>query len=243
MSADPIDWIAMRTLPLVLVGLLLTGCLGSHASPDTACEPGEVDCTSFDEVLVQVYFEGAGEGLLVSEGIETIPIDCTTDRDHQQCFTVFDDAGGGGNFRIVATAQTGSVFDGWKPGSCTSESGAVCHLEFAQETADTTFAITARFDRIPVEMNEITLYNGTLGTANLVTDSEGQASGSLGPSSTRTVSVPSAIGSSITIRAFVGGTFAARVTCIVTAAAWQGGSTPLVDLFSDGGYVMHCNGF
>jgi len=231
-----------------LAALSALAFLAASCATDPNCNP-EFDpqgCPSFQQIGVYVSGAGTGNGQVVAEDINTVQIDCAIQGTTEQgpvCEHTFADAGGGGSFRLVATPDAGSVFAGWGAGSCSQVSGNVCILDFSASDGDVNFDVVAQFDLAP-NTDLMTLYNGTAQNANLVVGTETpSAANSLGPSATRDVAIATAIGTVVSARAYVGGTQVASTSCTVTAAAWQGGSHPLVALFTDGAYILTCSNF
>lgn len=140
-------------------------------------------------------------------------------------------------------AQPGS----WTPGAGMAGTyGLWARAPLSQNIANNPVRFTATaVGGPPPTTNVLTLYNGTGAAANLVLPGETpSAANSLGPSGTRAVQIPTAIGTAVTVRAFVANAEVASTTCTVTANTWRsGGLPPLVALFSDGGYHLSCNSF
>jgi|GEM_PF-2655017 len=233
----------LRLVALSAFALLAKGC-----ATDPFCDP-EFDpegCASFQQIGVHVTGTGAGSGVVQAEDINTVQIDCAIHAGVNQgtvCDHTFSDAGGGGSFRLVATADPGSVFVGWGPASCSQVTGNICILDFSASDGNIVFSVVAQFG-LASNSDLLTLYNGTAGNANLVVGGETpSASNSLGPSQTRDVAIPTAIGTIVSVAAYVGGTQVASTACTVTAAAWQGASNPLVALFTEGSYILTCSNF
>ena len=108
------------------------------------------------------------------------------------------------------------------------------------------FTISARFDVAGGALDSLSLYNGTASTVNMVAGSESPAPGnSVGPSGTRRVLVPAAVGTAVLVRAYIGGEQLTSTACTVTAAAWQGTLKPNVGLsITLGGiYLLTCYNF
>ncbi|HUL69689.1 MAG TPA: hypothetical protein VLT17_05540 [Gemmatimonadales bacterium] len=224
--------------------LLASGC-----GTDPFCDP-ELDpegCPSFQQIGVTVSGAGTGSGQVVAEDINTVQIDCAIQAGAANgpvCDHTFEDAGGGGSFRLVATPDAGSVFASWGPGSCSQVSGNICILDFSASDGDIVFTVVANFGLDP-NTDLITLYNSTNADANMVVGSETpSASNNVTSHGIREVAVSTTVGTQVPVKAYVGGSQVASTTCTVTAAAWQGGSSPLVMLVNEGtSYSLICSDF
>jgi hypothetical protein len=148
----------------------------------------------------------------------------------------------GGSFTLSAAAASGSGFTGWT--GCPSASGSVCTISYTAGGAS-DFTINARFDLSPgSSTNTISLYNGLSGNANIVVGLELPVpANSLGPSGMRSVLVATAIGTVVSVRAYISGEQVASTTCTVSAAAWVGTTYPVVGLFYSGSYGLTCYNF
>lgn len=88
----------------------------------------------------------------------------------------------------------------------------------------------------------VTLYNATDASAYMIGPGETAGPGNLLASHfSRTVSIPTAVGSQSEFRAYKTlGAVAAMQTCSVLASAWQGGTQPLVVFYDNEGNYLTC---
>jgi len=193
---------------------------------------------AFDQIHVSVTGTGTGAGN-VSSNDPNVNIDCDFPSD-AGCSDTFSEAGNGGQFNLIATPSTGSVFGAWT--GCNSTSGNVCTLSFPAGEGNVNFSVSVQFDPAGAS-NTVTLYNNSSVSAYLVGPSETAGAGNLVAShGFRDVAIPTTVGSQSIFSAYLSlGTLAVSATCSVTATAWQNGTHPLVMFDNADGNRLVCS--
>ena len=132
----------------IVVVLAIQGCQG--------------DVIRFDEnVDVTVTLRGDGDGLVRSLDPQ-VYLECQrVDGEPLGCEVTFYDAGGGGEFQLLATPEPGSEFSGWT-GDCSGASDR-CTLSFAEPAGGeiVRFSVTATFLLTPGQI-QVTLAESDL---------------------------------------------------------------------------------
>ena len=98
---------------------------------------------------IDVNINGDGSGTVEATDAALDDLDCTivAGTESSGCDYNFDDAGGGGNFNLVAIPDPGTDFLSWS--GCTAVSGATCQLSFSQAARDTAFNVYVTFGVLP----------------------------------------------------------------------------------------------
>ena len=207
----------------------------------SACGSGPLGVDS--EITVEVSGAGDGDGLV--QGSAPADIYCTITHGEVtggKCGVIFHDAGGGGSFTLVATPAPGSRFDGFA--GCNTTSGTDCELSFPHQVEDHVFLVKASFGLVPPPAtNVVTFRNESMVSAYRVGPGEAPAVNNLvGPGHSRDVAIASTVESQAIFRAYVAPPeIAASITCMVTAEAWQGGTTPEISFHNDEGNYLTCS--
>ena len=112
---------------------------------------------------VEVFVTGSGDGVgRVIAPEPVVEIDCLVGPSVPEpgaCDASFFDAGAGGAFNLVATANPGSTFEGWS--GCTSVSEGECVVEFDGFSREERFDVEANF-----ALNPDDVCNMTFGTSD-----------------------------------------------------------------------------
>lgn len=199
------------------------------------------------EVTISVAVLGSGTGT-VSSSVSTDPlvetIDCGITAGMPSgsvCYAAFLDAGQGGQFVLTATPAADTRFERYT--GCTSPTGNQCTLSFDGTQATEEFHVQAIFGLLPPPGGmPATFHNSSSVEAYLVIPGETPVDGNLiDPGGERIVTIASGVGTQTTFRAYLTpATVAASVTCMVTATAWQGGTTPEISFHNDEGNYLTC---
>jgi hypothetical protein len=130
-------------------------------------------CTSnpytqlFPNASITVSVTLAGNGGVESED-PAVDISCVRSGGASSgtCEDTFDDAGQGGNFRLIATPAEAGAPVSWA--GCSAVSGVACILTFGAASGDTAFSVTATFGAPPVSFGTNLLQNAGFEASDVV---------------------------------------------------------------------------
>jgi hypothetical protein len=119
---------------------------------------GSGGLTPFYSITVRVGVNGTGGGVVESNE-PAVDIACAGSAGVTSgtCSDMFEEAGAGGVFDLVAIPNEGSVFVSWT--GCSEVLGTTCRLAFSPTAGDTTLNATATFDAPPAGFGTNLLLN------------------------------------------------------------------------------------